>query len=573
MANVYYYDREKWPKYDLNEYGQGLWEFNPERDFKVSNAWIYVPLWSGLSPFGLWETTLGGLNHFSYGANYTSYPRCRGNAARTLRGGLYITELVIEDEKEIKQREAKFREVMRPYIEDFPKVYREQCEALARLQEPLKDAIRRGLDKLSDDQLYTQFDEWLYLHAETWRRHFVILHPLAVILTLFVDMCRELLDIDETSPLFLRLMQGFPNKFLDSDAEMEKLAVRATELGIKNFFLEHPKAPQIIPKLEANRDGRNWLKEFTEFIDYAGWRVPKASEFTEPTWIEDPTGALLAIHNYVIGGREETLLGARKAAEEDRKKAEKEALSRIPEVRKGEFETLMRSTQACNVIASEHEFFFDMMVWALGRHLGMEFGRRCVNYGVLNEPGDIFFLTGAEISYYFLSRLDFRGLVANRKQLQKIYQAEQPRLPVLGGATPEEAFGRAFKAADYQVMKIVVGTIPRVKPELKADIYGVPASRGVVEGPARVVIRPEELKEIRKGEILVCAATFPSWTWAFSLIGGAVADSGGIASHTAIVSREYRIPAVINARTATTTIKTGQRIRVDGNEGTVYILK
>ena len=572
MGNAYY-DLEKWPKYDLNEYGQGLWEFHPERDLKVSNAWIYIPLWSGLSPFGLWETTLGGLNHFSYGANYTSYPRCRGNACRTLRGGLYITELIVEDEKEIGRREARFREVMLPYIEDFTKVYREQREALARLQDPLKNDIRRGLASLADDELSGRFDDWLHLHAETWRRHYVILHPLAVILTLFVDMCRELLDIDETSPLFLRLMQGFHNEFLASDAEMERLAVRAAELGIKDLFAEPPKASEIIPRLEATTDGRNWLKEFREFVDYAGWRVPKASEFTEPTWIEDPTGAFLAIHNYVIGGREETLVAARKAAEEDRKRAEKEALSRVPEASRAEFETLMRSAQACNVIASEHEFFFDMMVWAIGRHLGMEFGRRCVNYGLINEPGDIFYLTGWEIAFHFLSRQNFRELVAKRKQLQKIYQAEQPRLPVLGGATIEEAFGRAFRAADYQVMKFVVGTIPKVKPELKADIYGVPASSGVAEGPARVVIKPEELKEIRKGEILVCAATFPSWTWAFSLIGGAVADSGGIASHTAIVSREYRIPAVINARTATTTIKTGQRIRVDGNEGTVYILE
>ncbi len=571
MTKVYY-DPDNWPKYDLNEYGQGLWEFDPERDFKVSNAWIYIPLWSGLSPFGLWETTLGGLNHFSYGANYASYPRCRGNACRTLRGGLYMTELVLEDEEEIKQREARFREVMSPYIDDFMKVYREQCQALARLQDPLKDLIRQGLGKLRDDELYTYFDEWLYLHAETWRRHYIILHPMAVILTLFVDMCQELLDIDETSPLFLRLMQGFHNEFLESDAEMERLAALATDLGLKDLFLDPPKASELVPKLEESIDGRKWLKKFQAFIDHAGWRVPKASEFTEPTWIEDPTGALLAIHNYVIGERKDTLTSARQSAEQDRKKAEEEALSKVPEARREEFMALLRSAQACNVIASEHEFYFDMMVWAIGRHLGMEFGSRATNYGMINKPGDIFYITGWELSYYFLSRQNFKELVSRRKKLQKLYQSEQPRLPILGGAPPEEAFGRAFKAGDYQVMKVVVGTIPKVKPELKADIYGVPASRGVAEGIARVVIQPEELKEIRKGEILVCAASFPSWTWAFSLIGAAVADSGGIASHTAIVSREYRIPAVINAHTATTTIKTGQRIRVDGNEGAVYIL-
>jgi pyruvate,water dikinase len=74
------------------------------------------------------------------------------------------------------------------------------------------------------------------------------------------------------------------------------------------------------------------------------------------------------------------------------------------------------------------------------------------------------------------------------------------------------------------------------------------------------------------GEILVCPITAPSWAPVFAKIGGAVSDIGGIMSHAAIVSREYGLPAVVGTGFGTKNIKTGQRIRVDGNTGIVTVL-
>jgi pyruvate,water dikinase len=104
------------------------------------------------------------------------------------------------------------------------------------------------------------------------------------------------------------------------------------------------------------------------------------------------------------------------------------------------------------------------------------------------------------------------------------------------------------------------------------ELIGVAASPGVAEGPARVILSPSELDQVQEGEVLVCPITAPSWAPVFTKIAGAVSDIGGIMAHAAIVSREYGLPAVVGTGFGTKSIKTGQRVRVDGGRGIVTVL-
>ena len=105
------------------------------------------------------------------------------------------------------------------------------------------------------------------------------------------------------------------------------------------------------------------------------------------------------------------------------------------------------------------------------------------------------------------------------------------------------------------------------------SVQGLAASPGVAEGVARVVREVEELGELIDGEILVCPLTAPSWSIVFARIAAAVSDGGGIMSHAAIVSREYGLPAVVATGVGTKVLHTGDRLRVDGNTGTVTIIE
>jgi pyruvate,water dikinase len=81
-----------------------------------------------------------------------------------------------------------------------------------------------------------------------------------------------------------------------------------------------------------------------------------------------------------------------------------------------------------------------------------------------------------------------------------------------------------------------------------------------------------EIGRIQPGDILVCQVTNPTWSPLFQKISAAVSDIGGSMSHMAIVAREYGLPAVVGTGKATTAIKDGARIRVDGGRGVVTIL-
>jgi pyruvate,water dikinase len=103
-------------------------------------------------------------------------------------------------------------------------------------------------------------------------------------------------------------------------------------------------------------------------------------------------------------------------------------------------------------------------------------------------------------------------------------------------------------------------------------LTGLSASPGVVEGRVRVVRSVEDLDEVCDGEILVAELTAPSWAPVFAAIAGTVTESGGMMSHTAIVCREYGLPAVTGVVRATSRLVTGQLVRLDGTAGTVTVL-
>ncbi|MGH2541520.1 MAG: PEP-utilizing enzyme, partial [Ardenticatenaceae bacterium] len=82
---------------------------------------------------------------------------------------------------------------------------------------------------------------------------------------------------------------------------------------------------------------------------------------------------------------------------------------------------------------------------------------------------------------------------------------------------------------------------------------------------------PDEFSKVKPGDILVCTSTSPTWTPLFGSVRALVSDSGGVLSHTAIVAREYKLPAVVGTKYATSLIKDGQVITVDGTLGVVML--
>lgn len=100
-------------------------------------------------------------------------------------------------------------------------------------------------------------------------------------------------------------------------------------------------------------------------------------------------------------------------------------------------------------------------------------------------------------------------------------------------------------------------------------LSGLGASPGVAAGTVRIIHDLSELAKVKQGDVLVTMMTNPDMVVSMQRAAGIITDEGGITSHAAIISREMGIPCVVGTRTATTLLKEGQTVTVDGFTGRV----
>ncbi|MBI3857134.1 MAG: phosphoenolpyruvate synthase [Planctomycetes bacterium] len=176
-------------------------------------------------------------------------------------------------------------------------------------------------------------------------------------------------------------------------------------------------------------------------------------------------------------------------------------------------------------------------------------GDRLVERKVLDDPMDIFFarLAHLEETIEADTPKGWKGLTLAIRQEKRAYEKDRARRPdwVLGAAEKEDS-GEALS--------------------------GLPGSPGEAEGSVCIVLSPEDFARFPKGAILVARTTNPTWTPLFYSAAAVVTESGGPLSHGAVTAREMRIPAVMSVPGSLRRLKNGDRIRVDGSRGKVFML-
>jgi phosphohistidine swiveling domain-containing protein len=192
---------------------------------------------------------------------------------------------------------------------------------------------------------------------------------------------------------------------------------------------------------------------------------------------------------------------------------------------------------------------------------------------LLGIGDDIFFLTYDEV-LGILDRGDIATdyLRARRQTYEKYRQLPPYPLVIRGRFDPFQWAldpNRETDAFDSH------GLLPTLKVRGQSDniVLGMPGSAGQIEGTVRRIDDPEHGAELEPGEILVTSQTNIGWTLIFPRAVGIVTDVGAPLSHAAIVARELGLPAVVNCGDATMRLHTGDRVRLDGTNGTVEILE
>lgn len=191
---------------------------------------------------------------------------------------------------------------------------------------------------------------------------------------------------------------------------------------------------------------------------------------------------------------------------------------------------------------------------------------------------DIFFLTIEEAADLLEGKDALTVLVPARRTMHNRYKSLPP-YPILirGQFDPFQWAANPSKRTDFHdpegLLIRLTEQAEKQDPGRANKILGAPGSGGVVEGLVRRIDNPEEGSQLQPGEILVTVQTNVGWTPLFPLAKAIVTDVGAALSHAAIVARELGIPAVVNCTNATSRLKTGDRVRVDGSAGSVEILQ
>ena len=180
---------------------------------------------------------------------------------------------------------------------------------------------------------------------------------------------------------------------------------------------------------------------------------------------------------------------------------------------------------------------------------------------------DVFYLEFEEILRLLAGQDDSTDSIPIRKKAYQKFTA-LPQYPtiIMGQFSPDEW------AADPNRRSDVYDAARRITKRFTDQITGLPGSAGTAQGQVRVLNSPEEGSQLQPGEILVAITTNVGWTPIFTRAAAVVTDVGAPLSHAAIVARELGIPAVVGCFNATSQLKTGDIVRVDGGAGKVEIV-
>ncbi|HQZ52917.1 MAG TPA: PEP/pyruvate-binding domain-containing protein [Thermoflexales bacterium] len=188
----------------------------------------------------------------------------------------------------------------------------------------------------------------------------------------------------------------------------------------------------------------------------------------------------------------------------------------------------------------------------LFRGRALAIARAFVSAGRLDAPEQIFDLTIADIDRATAdAALDLRALARERSALTNKVRRNKQVVRII------DSRGKIF--------------FPPRKAGAAGELIGVPISPGVVQGRVKVFQHASD-KTLLPGEILVARATDPGWTPLFIDARGIILEIGGALQHGAVVAREYGIPCVSGVDDATSRLKDGQLVEVDGSNGVVRIL-
>ena len=335
---------------------------------------------------------------------------------------------------------------------------------------------------------------------------------------------------------------------------------------------------EVLSQLQSRQDAVGAAAR--AYVDVVGLRILGAYDVADRHTREHPDMIMKVIRASVSGEEMSRRAQAAKALAAIREK--------VPPAHHAEFDALLAEAQSVYRVRDERVFHGDTMASGVVRRAILAVGERLVSQGRAKDPEDLVDATPDEI----VALLEGRpGPAAEEIAERARWRRETPisfapaNLGFEPSPPPPPEWFPPEAARLQRITSLILSLIfdvhkgegaakaaPYEGASAQTMLKGFAVSPGVYEGPVRLIRDVEELPTVQQGEVLVASSTGSTFNVVLPLIGAIITERGGVLSHAAIVSREYGLPGVVGCVGATKKLKTGMRVRVDGDKGEVWTI-
>jgi pyruvate,water dikinase len=468
-------------------------------------------------------------------------------------------------------RDQEFPAKMGPYLGAVLPVY--ATNFLTWWRERFKPEIEENFARLDSydysgrslAELALQLEDAIDVHDRHWKIHWMInFSQFSATMALRGKIEAVKGAVDEE--LFGRLQSSVEDRNWDSIEALWKMKEEVKSNAELREAFRGETASDVHNRLRATSTGKRFIADRLDpYREEFGYKSIWSHEFVFPLWKENPGPIIEAIRGYLESDYDYSK--SISAVKNDLASAKTELMDGVKGDARTELQGALELSTNMSPLTPDHHFYIDQGTNARLRMVLVGIGDRLAEEGIVDDREDTVFLLYNELRRLLgePGSFDAKALVSRRRDERE--QAFEIRPPAWVGTATQEGL-------DFPYLGLwgFPEKFNRPTPTRSAEVKGLPASPGVVEGIARYVRSLEDFDQVRAGEILVCQMTNPAWVVLFTKIAGLVTDAGGAASHPAVVSREFGIPAVVGTSVATQRIKTGDRIRVNGSIGLVEVL-
>lgn len=350
--------------------------------------------------------------------------------------------------------------------------------------------------------------------------------------------------------------------------ELIRMAAQvASDPKLKKLFESTPSEDCREALKQAAQDGepfKTFDARVERYIDLYGFRCMNEMKLEEIDLYQDPSFLFVCLKNYLRNGQID-LESYEKREKEIRHTAEKKVRDSLSGWKSLVYHWSLRNARRA-VRNRENTRFCRTRIYGIARAMFNGIGRDFAARGMIDKPEDIFYLLMPEVFGAIEATLpaqDLKLLIEVRKKEYARYQDLEPSSRFITRG-PTYVMNNHFPESE-----VAEETPIDLPPNC---LKGSGCCPGIIEGTVKVVLSPKDDLELNK-EILVTLRTDPGWIPLYPSASALLVERGGLLSHSAIVAREMGLPTIVGVPGLTQKLKTGMRVRINGETGLVEILE